>query len=68
MPLIASVLFDSADASLHRYDALTLAVVKIWIAMLAVRRETREEAKIIAPYQGIGTVVKLFRIGVGSWI
>ncbi|KQP34068.1 hypothetical protein ASF27_00375 [Methylobacterium sp. Leaf102] len=68
MPLIASVLFDPADASLHRYDALTLAVVKIWIAMLAVRRETWEEAKVIAPYHVIGTVVKISETGVGSWI
>lgn len=66
--LIASVLFCPTDALLRRYDAPTPAVVTIQIAMLAVRRETWEEAKVIAPYHGVATVVEIFKNGVGSWI
>lgn len=66
--LIASHLFYPADAPLSRYDALTLMAALIQVALLALRMETWEEAKVIALYHGVGTVMEVFKTGVGSWI
>jgi len=66
--LIASYLFYPQDAPLSRYDALTLAVVAIQVALLGLRMETWEEAKVIALYHGVGTVMELFKTAVGSWV
>ena len=66
--LIASYLFYPSDAPLSRYDALTLTAALIQIALLALRMETWEEAKVIALYHGVGTVMEVFKTGVGSWV
>lgn len=54
-------------ALLHRYDALTLAAVGIQAAMLLTRLETLDEAKVILLYHIAGTVMEVFKTGVGSW-
>lgn len=66
--LIATHLFYPADAPLSRYDFLTLAAVLIQVALLALGMETWEEAKIIALYHIVGTVMEIFKTSVGSWI
>jgi uncharacterized membrane protein YoaT (DUF817 family) len=66
--LVASYLFYPEDAPLHRYDALTLAVVAIQIALLWLGMETWEEAKVIALYHGVGTAMEVFKTAVGSWV
>jgi uncharacterized membrane protein YoaT (DUF817 family) len=66
--LIASYLFYPGDAPLSRYDALTLAAVAIQVVLLLARMETWEEAKVIALYHAVGTVMEVFKTGVGSWV
>ncbi len=66
--LIGTHLFYPADAPLSRYDFLTLAAVSIQVALLALGMETWEEAKVIAIYHVVGTVMEVFKTGVGSWI
>lgn len=57
-----------ADASLSRYDFLTLAAVAIQAGMLAFRLETWSEAKVILIFHVVGTVMELFKTAAGSWI
>ena len=66
--LIGTHLFYPADAALSRYDFLTLAAIAIQAALLALRMETWEEAKVIALYHLVGTVMEIFKTDVGSWI
>lgn len=51
-----------------RYDFLVVAAVLIQIGMLAGRLETIEEAKIILVFHIAGTVMEIFKTGVGSWL
>lgn len=66
--LIASYLLYPGDALLNRYDALTLAVVAIQVTLLGLRMETWEEAKVIALYHAVGTVMEVFKTSAGSWV
>lgn len=66
--LVASFLFYPTQAALSRYDFLTLAAIAIQIGLLALRMETWEEAKVIAIFHAVGTVMEVFKTGVGSWI
>lgn len=65
--LIATHFLYPADAPLARYDFLTLAAVAIQIALLALRLETWDEAKVIFAFHVVGTVMELFKTAVGSW-
>jgi uncharacterized membrane protein YoaT (DUF817 family) len=58
----------SRAAALARYDFLFLAAVAIQIGMLAFKLETLEEAKVILLFHVVGTVMEIFKTGVGSWI
>ena len=66
--LIGTYMFYPKGAWLARYDFLTLAAVAIQVALLALRMETWEEAKVIAIYHVVGTVMEIFKTGAGSWI
>lgn len=65
--LLGTHLFYPADALFARYDFLTLAALAIQIAMLALRLETLEEAKVIFAFHVVGTVMELFKTHYGSW-
>ena len=65
--LFATHLFYPADAALHRYDFITLAALAIQLAMLALRLETLDEAKVICAFHIVGTVMELFKTAFGSW-
>lgn len=65
--LLGTHLFYPADAALARYDFLTLAALAIQIAMLALRLETLDEAKVILAFHLVGTVMELFKTYYGSW-
>ncbi|WP_374405694.1 DUF817 domain-containing protein [Pelagerythrobacter sp.] len=56
------------DAPLARYDFLTLAALAIQAGMLAFRLETWGEAKVIAIFHVVGTVMELFKTAAGSWV
>ena len=66
--LVGTYLWYPRGASLARYDFLFLMAVAIQIAMLAFRLETFDEAKVIVIYHIVGTVMEVFKTGVGSWI
>lgn len=66
--LLATHLFYPSGASLHRYDFLTLAALSIQAAMLGLRLESWNEAKVIFAFHLIGTVMELFKTHAGSWI
>jgi uncharacterized membrane protein YoaT (DUF817 family) len=66
--LIATSLWYPRGVPLARYDFLFLAALAIQIAMLTFRLETFEEAKVILIFHIVGTLMELFKTGVGSWI
>lgn len=65
--LVGTHLFYPADASFARYDFLTCASLALQIAMLALRLETLDEAKVILAFHIVGTVMELFKTAHGSW-
>lgn len=66
--LVATHLFYPKGAALARYDFLVLAAVAIQIAMIALKLETWEEAKVILIFHVVGTVMEIFKTSVGSWV
>lgn len=66
--LIGTHLFYPHDAPLARYDFITIMAVVIQLAMLALRLETWDEAKVIFAFHLVGTVMEVFKTAVGSWI
>ena len=66
--IIATHLWYPKGAVLARYDFLTLAAVAIQAVMLAMRMETWEEARVIAVFHIVGTVMEIFKTAMGSWI
>ncbi len=66
--LVVSFMLYPADAPFPRYDFVTLAALGIQAAMLATKLETWEEARVIFAFHVVGTVMEIFKTGVGSWI
>ncbi|MBN8819887.1 MAG: DUF817 domain-containing protein [Sphingomonas sp.] len=66
--LLATHLFYPKDAPLARYDFLTLAALAIQAAMLALKLESWREAKVIAVFHVVGTIMELFKTQAGSWL
>ncbi|MEQ8405817.1 MAG: DUF817 domain-containing protein [Oceanicaulis sp.] len=66
--LLASFLFWPETDALARYDAITIGAIVIQIAMLALRLETLAEARVIAVFHLVGTLMEIFKVHVGSWV
>jgi uncharacterized membrane protein YoaT (DUF817 family) len=66
--LIGTYLFYPQDAALARYDFLFLAALTLQVCLLGFGLETFVEAKVIAAYHVVGTVMEIFKTSVGSWI
>jgi uncharacterized membrane protein YoaT (DUF817 family) len=66
--LVGTYLWYPRDAFVGRYDFLFLMALAIQVAMLAFKLETLDEAKVIFLYHAVGTVMEVFKTGVGSWI
>jgi uncharacterized membrane protein YoaT (DUF817 family) len=66
--IVGTHLWYPRGAALARYDFLFLAAVAIQIAMLTFKLETLEEAKVILLFHVVGTIMEVFKTGVGSWI
>ena len=66
--LLATHLLYPANAALHRYDFLTIAALAIQGTMLVFRLESWREAKVIAAFHIIGTIMELFKTQAGSWL
>ncbi|MFY0637360.1 DUF817 domain-containing protein [Maricaulis maris] len=66
--LLATFLWYPTDNALARYDFITLAALGIQLALLVTRLETLEEAKVIAVFHVVGTVMEIFKTYAGSWV
>jgi uncharacterized membrane protein YoaT (DUF817 family) len=65
--LLATHLWYPRGAWLPRYDALLLAALAIQAALLALRMETWEEARVILVFHAVGTAMEVFKTAQGSW-
>ncbi len=65
--LLASWRWYPAHAPLARYDFLTLAALSIQLLLRVTGLESREEARVIWLFHGVGTAMELFKTAVGSW-
>lgn len=66
--LLGTYLFWPQNAPLARYDFLTLGAVAIQVAMLTLKLESWEEARVILIFHVVGTVMELFKTAHGSWL
>jgi uncharacterized membrane protein YoaT (DUF817 family) len=66
--MIVTYRYYPAHAPLPRYDFLFICMISVQAALLALRMETWEEAKVILIYHAVGTVMEIFKTAVGSWI
>jgi len=66
--LLLTHFFYPEDAALYRYDYRTLAALSIQMVILLYRLETWGEAKVIAIFHVVGTVMELFKTAAGSWV
>ena len=64
----ATFLWYPRDAPLARYDFLVLASVGLQIALIGLRFETLEEAKVILAFHIVGTAMEVYKTATGSWI
>jgi uncharacterized membrane protein YoaT (DUF817 family) len=59
--------FWPPHAALARYDFLFLSALTVQALLLLLRMETVREAKVILIFHIVGTLMELFKTGVGSW-
>lgn len=65
--IVAARLWYPDDAPVARTDALVVAAVAIQAAMLLARLESGRELRVIVLFHVVGTVMEVFKTGVGSW-
>jgi len=65
--VLLTKLFWPQHAWLARYDFLFLAALAVQALLLVLRMETVREAKVILVFHIVGTLMELFKTGVGSW-
>lgn len=65
--LLLTKWFWPQHAILARYDFLFLAGLAVQVLLLILRMETVREAKVILIFHIVGTLMELFKTGVGSW-
>lgn len=66
--MVASRLLWPEDALLARYDALLLAALALQVALIAGGWESWREARVIAVFHLVGTVMEIFKTAAGSWV
>ncbi|MBA4000384.1 DUF817 domain-containing protein [Brevundimonas sp.] len=66
--LVGTHLFYPDDAPLARYDFLVIGAVAIQAAMLLLKLESWDEARVILVFHVVGTIMELFKTAAGSWI
>ena len=52
---------------LHRYDAILVILLLVQYAMYRSGLETRDEIKVICVFHGIGLLLEIYKVGMGSW-
>ena len=65
--LMVTKWFWPHDFWLARYDFLFLSAIAVQALLLLLRMETVREAKVIFVFHIVGTLMELFKTGVGSW-
>jgi uncharacterized membrane protein YoaT (DUF817 family) len=65
--IIGTYLWYPHGAALARYDFLFLMALAIQAGMLVFKLESFDEAKVIFIYHVVGTLMEVFKTGVGSW-
>jgi uncharacterized membrane protein YoaT (DUF817 family) len=66
--LLATHLVWPAHFPLARYDFLVLAALAVQAALLGLKLERWEEARVILVFHAVGTVMELFKTAQGSWV
>jgi uncharacterized membrane protein YoaT (DUF817 family) len=66
--IVGTHLLWPESAPVSRYDFLVVGALAIQAAMLALRLESWEEARVIFLFHLAGTVMELFKTANGSWI
>lgn len=66
--IVATKLFWPAVMPIARYDFLLLVALATQGALLALKMERIEEAKVILIFHLVATVMELFKTAKGSWI
>jgi len=65
--LLGTHLLYPENAPLARYDFLVIGAVAIQAAMLLLKLESWDEAKVIFVFHVVGTIMELFKTAAGSW-
>ena len=65
--LILSAIVWQPDWPVYRYDALLLFALCTQTLFLVLRLESRAEARVIALFHIVGTVMEVFKLHMGSW-
>jgi uncharacterized membrane protein YoaT (DUF817 family) len=66
--LFGTSLIWPPHALIARYDFLAVAALAVQVAMLGLKLESLEEAKVIFVFHIVGTVMEVFKTHVGSWV
>ncbi len=66
--LLVTHLWWPEAAPVSRYDFLVVGALGIQAAMLALKLESWEEARVIFVFHVVGTIMELFKTQHGSWI
>lgn len=65
--ILITSLYYPENAALERYDFLFLFALGVQILLLATGLESWDEAKVIAMFHIVGTVMEVFKTHMGSW-
>ncbi|HEY0249409.1 MAG TPA: DUF817 domain-containing protein [Gryllotalpicola sp.] len=65
--LTAKLAFPGGIGPLAHNDAVTIGAVLIQIGMVAFGLETLRELRVIVLFHVVGTVMELFKTGIGAW-
>jgi uncharacterized membrane protein YoaT (DUF817 family) len=65
--IVAARLWYPDEALLARNDALLIAAIVIQLVMIATKLETGRELWVIVLFHLVGTMMEVFKTGVGSW-
>jgi uncharacterized membrane protein YoaT (DUF817 family) len=66
--LVGTHLWWPDHAPIARYDFLVIGALAVQAAMLALKLESWEEARVIFLFHVVGTIMELFKTAHGSWI
>jgi len=66
--LLWSALWPDGGAPIARYDVLVIGALVIQAAMLALKLESWDEARVIFLFHVVGTAMEVFKTAHGSWI